>query len=76
MHDRLGFKVRQGRLNPITVSQIAFEEFCARIYRAAVSLCQIVEYSDGMALIKQQFGANAPDVACSTDNENLHRGKL
>jgi hypothetical protein len=32
------------------------------------------EYSDGMALIEQQFGADASDIACSANNENFHRG--
>src|ERR1044071_3807845 len=74
MHDGLGLEVRKGRLNLGTVSQIAFDKFCPRIYCPAMSLCQIIEYPDGVALVKKQFGANAPDVACATDNENLHWG--
>ena len=39
-----------------------------------MAFAQVVEDADGMALIEQQFGADAADVACSADNENFHRG--
>ena len=73
MHDRLGLERSEGRLNSITVGQIAFDKRCARIYRATMSLGQVVEYTDPVALIEQQFGADAADVACSADDENFHR---
>ena len=74
MHDRLGLERSQGRLNPIAVGQIAFDKLCARIDRATMSLGQVVEYANGVALVEQQFGADAADVTCSADDENFHRG--
>jgi len=74
MHDRLRFERREGRLNPIAVRQVPFDKLRPGINRASVSLRQVVEYSDGVALVEQQFGADAADVACSADNENFHRG--
>ena len=73
MHNRLGLERSEGRLNSIRVGQIAFDKGCARIDRATMSLGQVVEYTDPVALIEQQFGANAPDVARSANDENLHR---
>ena len=74
MHDRFRLECREGRLNPVAIGQIAFDKLRPGINCATVSLGQVVEYADGMALVEQQFGADAADVACSADNENFHRG--
>ena len=51
MHHRFGSQALERGLNSIPIHQVSFEEFRPRIDGGAVSLAQIIEYGDGVALI-------------------------
>ena len=50
----------------------ALEKSRALIDRAAMPFAQIIEDADFVALVEQQFRANASDVTRAADHENLH----
>jgi hypothetical protein len=73
MHDGVRLELCERGLNLIELLEVPFEELSSRIDRGAVAFGQIVENADRVPLIEQQLGADAPNVASSADDQNLHR---
>src|SRR5439155_19802591 len=53
VHDRIWSSFRQSLLERLSILQIAFDKFSARIDCAAMTLAQVIEDRDAMAFIKQ-----------------------
>ena len=74
MHHRLRLKISERGLDPLAFGQIALDKRGPRIDRAAMPFGKIVEDADFVVFVEQELGANAPDIAGSANDENLHRG--
>src|SRR5260370_11027132 len=72
MHYGVRTGARKRRLDLFPVSQIALDEFRARVRGASMAFAKIIEDCGFMAFIEKQFGANAPDITGAADDENFH----
>ena len=72
VHDGFGLGFLNGGEDLVAVSEVAFDEFGARVEREAVALGEVVENGDLMAGVEEFLRANTADVACAAGNENVH----
>ena len=75
MHDRVRPQLGKCRLDLTPITQVALDQLRPGINGLAIPLRQIVENRDLVALVDQQFRADAPDVTCAPRNQNLHGTK-
>ncbi len=62
----------EGSLDLLAIRKFAFNEMGPGINGAPMAFTEIVENGNLMPLIQQEFGANAPDVACAANHEDFH----
>ena len=72
MHYGVWTDARKRRVDLFSVSQVALDEFRARVHGASMAFAKIIEDCGFMALIEKQFGANAPDITGAANDENFH----
>jgi hypothetical protein len=72
MHHGVRAMSGEGSLDLLAIRKFAFNEMCPGINGAPMAFTEIVENGNFMPLIKQELGANAPDVACAANHEDFH----
>src|SRR4029077_19952960 len=72
MHYGVRTSARKSRLDLFPVSQIALDEFRARVHGASMALAKIIEDRSLMAFVEKYFRANAADITGAANDENFH----
>jgi hypothetical protein len=72
MHHGIRAMSRKGSLDLLAIRKFAFNEMRPGINGAPMAFTQVVENGDFMPLIQQEFGANAPYIACAANHEDFH----
>jgi hypothetical protein len=72
MHHRVRAIIGNGSQDLLAIRKFAFNEMRSGINGASMAFTQIIENGNFMAVIQQEFGANAPDVACAANDKDFH----